>query len=276
MDPGQHVDVVATAAGGKRLVRRFVPTGSARMGLLVVHGIGEHSGRYQELARYAQDRGALVRAFDLSGHGASSGRRAFVRRFSDYLAEVREELTALQQEAGQVPIHVYGHSMGGLVALCYALASDTPQPSRLVLSAPALGAEAPAWQRLAAPVLGRLAPIIPIPSPVQLDQLSHDPAVGEAYAKDPLVTRSVTARLGHETLRAMEHARRSLTGLKQPTLVIHGGDDTLVPTRTTEILATVPTVTRTVYPGMRHELHHERDRERVLEDVLAFLTDSLP
>jgi alpha-beta hydrolase superfamily lysophospholipase len=214
------------------------------------------------------EAGLDVHAFDLRGHGLSGGRRVYVRRWDDFLDDVEVLLTALR-EPGR-PLVLLGHSMGGLIALTYAC-SDRPAPDLLVLSAPALRASVPGWQRALAPILGRVAPTMVLANPIAGDQLARDPAVGVAYFADPLVQPRSTTRLGAQIFSAMKRSRSGLDRLHVPTLVIHGGADTLVPTAGSEPLGNLPGVERRVLPNLRHETFNEPEGPEVVAGVVEWL-----
>jgi alpha-beta hydrolase superfamily lysophospholipase len=235
-------------------VRTWAPSGVPRGEAAIVHGLGDHGGRYEHIARALVAAGLRVHALDLRGFGRSAGRRAFVDDWSRYF----DDLDAVLDDRCDAsrPFVLYGHSLGGLVALTYVLAGRR-RPARLVLSAPALDAEVSGAKRLMARVVGRLAPRVTLRNDITGDQLARDPAVGEDYFGDPLVLTRTTTGLGREFLRAMESARTSLSDLTVPTLVVHGGQDTLVPTWVSEPLEEVHCVERIVLPGMRHEWHNE-------------------
>jgi alpha-beta hydrolase superfamily lysophospholipase len=254
-------------------VRHWSPTGEPWATVLIVHGIGEHSGRYERTGRLLAEAGLDVHAFDIRGHGLSGGRRVYVRRWEDFLDDLEVRLRAVR-EPGR-PLVLFGHSMGALIALTYAC-SDRPAPDLLVLSAPPLGAAVPAWQRSLAPILSRLAPTLVLANPISGDQLSRDPAVGTAYFADPLVQPRSTARLGAELLKAMKRGRAGLGRLNVPTLVIHGGADTLVPTRVSEPLAAIPGVERRVLPGLRHETLNEPEGPQVVAAIVEWLRAQAP
>jgi alpha-beta hydrolase superfamily lysophospholipase len=257
------------AADGTPLhVRRWPARGEAWASVLIVHGIGEHSGRYERTARLLSEAGLEVEAFDLRGHGLSGGRRVYVRSWDDFLDDVELRLEALRQPGRDLVL--MGHSMGALIALTYAC-SDRPAPDLLILSAPPLEAAVPGWQRLLAPVLSRLAPTVALANPIDGAQLARDPAVGAAYFADPLVQPRSTARLGGELFAAMKRARSNLTRLGIPTLVIHGGSDTLVPTAGSEPLAKLPGVERRVLPDLRHETLNEPEGPEVVAGIVAWL-----
>ena len=262
------------AADGTPLhVRRWKPSGKPWARVLIVHGIGEHSGRYERTGRLMAEAGLHVESFDLRGHGLSGGRRVYVRRWNDYLDDVEVRLTALPEPG--LPLVLFGHSLGATIALDYAC-STRPAPDLLVLSGLTLDAQVPAWQRAVAPILSRVAPTLVLANPISGDQLSRDPAVGRAYFADPLVQPRTTTRLGAEFFAAMKRLRSELTRLHVPTLVIHGGDDTLVPTAVSEPLASVPGVERRVLPGLRHETLNEPEGPEVVAGIVEWLRAHVP
>jgi acylglycerol lipase len=249
-------------------VRHWAPAGDSWATVMIVHGIGEHSGRYERTGRLMAEAGLDVHAFDLRGHGLSGGRRVYVRRWDDFLDDVALRLAEVRRPGRSLVL--MGHSMGALIALTYTC-SDRPAPDLLVLSAVPLGARTPAWQRVLAPVLSRVAPTMLIANPIAGDQLSRDPAVGIAYFADPLVQPRSTTRLGAELLRTMKPARAELERLRVPTLVIHGGADSLVPTVVSEPLAGLTGVERRVLADLRHESLNEPEGPEVVASIVDWL-----
>ncbi len=249
-------------------LREWLAAGPAWGRVLIVHGIGEHSGRYERTGRLLSKAGLDVQAFDLRGHGLSGGRRVYVRRWSDYLDDVEGRLAALRRPG--LPTVLFGHSMGALISLTYAC-SNRPTPDLMVLSAPPLKATVPGWQRLLAPALSRVVPNMVLANPIAGEQLAADPNVAAAYFSDPLVQPRSTARLGAELFWAMKRVPVELGRLRIPTLVIHGGDDTLVPTAGSEPLAAVPGVDRRVLPKLRHETLNEPEGPEVVAGIVLWL-----
>lgn len=272
MDVGSAVVDFGLTRDGLVQLRRHWRAGSPRAVVLLIHGISEHSGRYEHVGRFLAQHGYDVVAIDLRGFGQSGGRRAYVDSFDDYLGDVEDQVRELR--ALQLPIVLLGHSMGGLIALSYAL-SARPAPQLLVLSAPALGAHIPALRRVAAPVLAQVAPRLHVPSHITGDMLSADPTVGEAYDNDPLVVRTNTPALGAALISQIRWANAHLDELSVPTLVVHGADDQLVPARSTRDLAERPCVTRRNYPALRHELFNEPSHDAILRDVVEWLDAKL-
>ncbi|MDH3306713.1 MAG: lysophospholipase [Acidimicrobiia bacterium] len=250
---------------GSRLSREWPEPNEPWASMLIVHGLGEHSGRYERVGDQLSAAGIRVRSFDLPGFGSSAGTRAYVEEFGHFTDAVAEELGHLVAEP--IPTVLLGHSLGGLIAYRYAT-SHHLVPDFLVLSAPALDANAPAWQRAAAPLLAKVLPKMSMPNPIAGEQLSRDPAVGEAYFADPLVHTKMTNRLGAEILETMESVASSAPPT-MPTLVIHGGADTIVPARFSAHLA--DTTERKLYAQLRHELFNEPEGPEVVADVIAWL-----
>ena len=264
--------VTMTRDGVRQRTRVWRPSGARRGVIVLVHGIAEHTGRYERTGRLLAEAGFEVRAHDQRGHGLTEGARGYVRSFDLFLDDVEDHVKRARE--GGAKVALLGHSMGGLVSARYAV-SDRPQPDALVLCAPALDANVPGWQRVAAPILSVVLPKLRLATPVAGEQLSRDPEVGRGYFADPLVQTSASGRLGGECFRAMEETRLALARLRVPTFVIHGGDDTLVPTRFSAPLADLPGVTRKVYPELRHELFNEPEGPEVVADVVDFLRRAL-
>ena len=266
-----------TGPNGTVLATRHWPAGGRRKlaSVLIVHGLGEHSGRYDHVARRLAASGIDVHGFDLRGFGASGGPRAWLDRWPAYHDDVEARLLHVRELSRGRPVVLYGHSLGGLVALGYVL-TDRPKPELLVLTAPALDSDVPDWKRALARVLSGVAPRLQIRNGFDGSVLSRDPAVGAAYVADPLNYGRTTTRLGAEAMAEQERVRGSLDRLAVPTLVLHGGQDTLVPPTASEPLAGLPDVTRVVYDGLRHEVHNEPEWESVLEDVVGWLRQHLP
>lgn len=260
-----------TTTDGLDLLTRLWACPDARARVLLVHGLGEHSGRYEHVGEFFNEHGFEVSGFDLRGHGASGGERVDLEAFADYLDDLELVFGSLP---GDLPSVIYGHSMGGLISTSYAV-SSRPQPSLYVLSAPALAADVPAPLKLASTVLARVRPGMRLPNSIKGEQLSRDPAVGERYFADPLVLTKGTARFGAAMLGQMAAVNNTLEDLSTPALVVHGADDELVPPYASAPLAAIPGVERKLFPGLRHEIHNEPEQDDVLGFIVDWLDDQL-
>jgi alpha-beta hydrolase superfamily lysophospholipase len=261
-----------TSRAGKVRHERRWHVDEPRAAMLIVHGVAEHIGRYEHVGAYFAGHGIDVVGFDLRGHGRSGGKRGFIDSWSDFLDDV-EDLLA-QRRALDVPVVLYGHSMGGLISTTYA-ESDRPQPDLLVLSAPALEANLPAWQRALSPIMSKVLPSVSLPNDLDGDLLARNPEVGRVYESDPLRVKTGTPRLGYEAMKAMDGARANLEKIEIPTYVFHGSDDRLVPVTASEGFEHLSNATRRVWGGLRHECHNEPEQVEVLGEVVAWLDEQL-
>lgn len=241
----------------------------------IAHGYGEHSGRYEALARYLNARGWGVASCDLRGHGRSPGRRGHVRSFDDYLHDLAALHAFVADQAGEGPVFLLGHSLGGLIALRY-VQERAVELSGLILSAPflELALPTPRWKLVLAPALSRLWPTFSTPSGLRGELGSRDPEVARAYDRDPLVFKRATARWFAEVLKAQREALAAAPKLALPLLVLHGEADTVASLAAVRrLFAAAGSADKTlhVYGGFRHEVLNELGKERAWEDLASWL-----
>lgn len=251
-------------------VRSWSPPDQPKGSVLIVHGLAEHSGRFEHVGSFLSERGYRVQALDLPGCGQSGGVRSHMESMDEFHDAI-EPLVAELRRSGH-PVILYGHSNGGLAALTYVL-SGRPKPDLLVLSAPALDADLPKLQRKIAPLLRRFSSTLAFKNPVTGDQLSRDPEVGERYFADPLVHDAATVGYATASFDAMAFAKEHLQELDVPTYVFHGGQDPLVPPQFSAPLGDLDCVTRRLWPTLRHETHNEPEWESVLGEVADWLDE---
>lgn len=270
-DIAMTVESALTADGTAQLRRRWA-VDDPKAAILLVHGIGEHSGRYDHVGRFFAERGYDVAAFDNRGFGESGGRRGHIDSYETYLGDIEERLTA-RRELG-VPTVLFGHSLGGLMATTY-LVGSRPGPDLAVLSSPALSADVETWKRVAAPVLGRLIPTVFIPDEIDGVGLSRDPAVQKAYREDPLLVAGATAGLGYQTFTTMKSTAAGIHRISVPTYVLHGDEDPVVPIAASLPLKDLPGVTYRIWQGLRHECLNEPEQNEVMVEIEAWLGQQL-
>lgn len=240
---------------------------------VLVHGLGEHSGRYRHLVGELRSKNFGVVIFDLKGHGRSEGRRGDIMSFEDYLDNVDEAVSLINGEK----FHLFGHSMGGLIALRYALERGERVIS-LVVSAPLLRIkkEVPKLKIVAGRILYRVLPSFAMNNEVDPRLLSHDESVVEAYLNDPLVHNRVTVRWFFKTTEAMKDTFARAEELKVPTLFIHGSHDGLTdPSATKEFYERMRTKKRLIiYEGYYHEPFNELGGSKVLNDISSWFIEN--
>jgi alpha-beta hydrolase superfamily lysophospholipase len=272
-----------TAADGTDLLVRHWPADEAEAGgawagppwgsVLLVHGLGEHSGRYEHVGDQLTAAGLDVTAYDHRGMGGSGGRRGDVRRWSLYHDDLEARLADVRAVGKGRPTIVYAHSLGALIAAGY-LVDDRPKFHLAILSSPALDSSLPGWKKRLAPMLARVGPTVEIANGIDGTTLSRDPSVAAKTADDPLCIKVSTARFG--ALALVEQARlraAAPNGFGVPTLVLHGEADGLVPTDASAILADAPLVERRTYPDLRHELHNEPEGPAIVDEIVAWLRE---
>src|SRR3954449_6346534 len=255
---------------GRVVVHRW-DVDEARYVVLLSHGYGEHARRYDHVAARLNDDGAAVYAPDHFGHGRSEGERALAEDLEGAVSDLPLVADRPAADHPGLPTVLIGHSMGGLIAARYGQRYGD-ELAALVLSGPAVGGN---------PEIEALAEMDPIPDvPIDPAVLSRDPAVGEAYAADPLVYHGPFRR---ETLLGFGAAVAAVaeggTFGELPTLWIHGADDELVP-----LVHKRPAIEAVkgarfeekLYPGARHEIFNETNRDEVIDDVVGFVRRSVP
>lgn len=248
---------------------------------MLVHGFAEHSGRYDEVAAGLTQIGFDVWRFDVRGHGRSEGARGHVYRFEDYLDDfdcVRDHVRSCAPSDG-LPLMVLSHSNGGLICL-HALARDPSGVAGAVFSSPFLGfaLDVPWIKQFAGRRLSRLVPSLPMPTGIKAGIVSHDPAVIEAYASDPLNHGVATPRWLTETTRAHIEAPAKARLFKLPVLFQQAGDDRIASASTSQAIFDrlgSDDRTFTAYPGLFHEIWFELDRAKPLAELHGWLVERL-
>ena len=266
---------VRVADGTTLRTLHWSPEGDPWAVALVVHGLGEHAGRYRTVAGALTAAGIDVFAYDTRGCGGSAGVRAYVDRWSQLVDDLAEQMVAVRAAAPGLPLILYGHSVGGLTATGYVLSGrDLPMPDLLVLSTPALDSEQPAWKKILARILTNITPRMKLANGLPRDGRSRDPAVQAAVDADPLHVNTSTVRFGAEAFAEQARVQAALAGMSampMPTYVFHGSDDPIVAPSASAILEGKGGVTRHVHEGLRHECHHEPEHPQVLGEVVAWI-----
>jgi len=248
--------------------------------VILVHGAHEHGGRYEPVAERLAAAGYASYAVDHPGHGRSPGRRGDIVSMDATVGGVAELVTTAAQRHPKAPLFVYGHSLGGLVALTYLTGDPHPRIAGAVISAPALDTSASnAVQRALAPLLARLLPGLGVIA-LDADAVSRDPKVVAAYRSDPLNhLGKIVARTGAEILAAATAMPDRLRRLTLPLLVLHGGADRIMPVAASELVrdhAASTDLTLRVWDGLYHEPHNEPERDEVLNEIVTWLDTHRP
>ncbi|MGC4000836.1 MAG: alpha/beta hydrolase [Anaeromyxobacter sp.] len=278
----RHEEGFLNSADHLRLYwQRFTPP-SARATVAVVHGGGDHGGRYPGITRALVRGGFQVALVDLRGHGQSDGRRWHVDAFSDYLADLDAFVAKLSQDgvAGD-RLFVVAHSMGGLIAGTWGLTRVGRHASGFVLSSPYLGLamRPPAAKVLAGKILGKALPWMPIKTGLDVRDLTSCPEHQRWTEQDPLYGRATTPRWFDEAGKAQAELLRRAGEWTAPLLVQVGTADTIADAAAARAFvqtAGAEDKQVSVYEGFRHEIYNEQDRDRPIGDAVAWLSHRSP
>jgi alpha-beta hydrolase superfamily lysophospholipase len=253
-----------------------LPDTSPALGTVVlVHGLGEHAGRYGEVATHLRDWGFLVRAYDQQGHGQSAGTRGDMLRPGSLQADLGHVIDATRQrpQSADLPLVLLGHSMGGLV-VARALAEQLRYVDAAVLSSPALGASPNIVQKLLLATLPKLLPHLTVDNGLNADLVARDAQVVQAYKADPLVHRRISAGLAAWILQEGQHTLDQANQWAVPTLLLYAGDDHLVrASASAEFARSAPQalVQSHCYEAMYPEIFNDPERDQVFTVLKAWL-----
>lgn len=262
-------------AGSKLYRQSWLPEGEPKAVIILVHGFDEHSGRYAYFAEHCTARGYAVHALDHWGHGKSDGTNGFVPNFTVYYDGVDALIAQLPDAHAALPKILVGHSLGGLIAGTYLLKHQS-QFASAVLSGPAIKAadEPSAFLRF---ISGLLSKILPKMGVIALDSngVSRDPKVVADYEADPLVSGTkISARLGHEMMKQMDHIQSEASKITLPMLMLHGKADRLTAAEGSQFLHdNIGSAEKKlhIYPELFHEIFNEPEKDQVLTDMTDWI-----
>lgn len=276
----KHSDGRFTGAGERSIYFQcWEPEKEHRAVLILAHGAGEHSGRYQALAQFFTGYGYAVAALDHQGHGNSDGIPGYVNAFDDYLIDLAIFHQQLKIRFAGAPTFILGHSMGGLIASLYLLRQQVELVGG-ILSGPAIKTDLePGKVQLF--LLRLLAVLAPRMGMLKLnaDGVSRDPEVVRDYVEDPLVFHGkMSARMLRELFAGMNAIQAGAGGITLPMLILHGGADVMTSPEGSRFLhehISSSDKTLHIYPGLYHEIFNEPERAQVLEQVLNWCDSRL-
>ncbi len=240
----------------------------------IIHGIGEHSGRYAYLINHLLQRGYAVAAIDQTGHGRSEGQRGHVSRYDELMDNIEKLISKVRGDYPALPVFLLGHSWGGNQVLNFVMRRK-PALQGVIAMSPwlKLAFEPPAWKVLLGKGMKSIYPAFSQPSELAIDFISRDPEVVEAYRRDPLVHDRISAGLFTESYAAAQWALDHAAEFPLPLLLIHGTDDKLVsPEGTREFAGRLQNqVTLKLFEGMYHETHNDFGKETVFATITNWL-----
>ncbi len=255
----------------------WIPEGPPRGVIIIIHGLHEHSGRYHHVGNYLADHGYAVYGLDFPGHGRSGGIRSYVDSFKEFTDPLQDLLNKIRSWYPELPIFLLGHSLGGLISSVFLL-DHQDQLSGAILSGSLV--RVPDYVSDFTVQLGRtlstLLPKFRILG-IDIDGISRDPNVVQAYRDDPLVyTGKMTARISDVMNKGIERLAQQGSRIEVPLLLLHGSEDRLCDPAWSEYLRDLVSSQDKqlqIYQGLYHEVYNEPEADRVLQDVLRWLED---
>jgi acylglycerol lipase len=262
-------------ADGLNLFYRFHAKAGDKAAVVVCHGLGEHSGRYENLYEILDPNGFSYFALDHRGHGRSEGKRGTLDSFDQFIFGVKKMVEMAHKTLKGKKVFLFGHSMGGLISIQYALRFPETIDA-LVASSPALqvAVEVPAVKAFMGRLLSNVLPALSLSNELDPNLISHDKEVVRAYIDDPLVHDRISTRLYTEMTSAMDNSLNRAGSLLMPLLMLHGTDDKFVhPDGAKKFFESASSKDKTLkmYQGFYHETINELGKASVLADIRAWL-----
>ncbi|HTX92117.1 MAG TPA: lysophospholipase [Anaerolineales bacterium] len=252
----------------------WAPKGTPKAVIVLVHGLGEHSGRYAHVGARLADAGYVLVGFDLRGHGRSGGPRGHTPSFEAYMKDIDGMFSQASARYPGIRQFIYGHSLGGLLVVNYVLRRK-PALAGAVVTSPGLrtALEDQKAKVMLAKILGSILPAAVLPSGLDANMISHDQGVVDRYKQDPLVHDKVSFGMAKGSIDAIRWAFEHASEFNVPLLLMHGTEDQIAFARGSQEFASQVKgdCTLKLWEGMYHETHNEPEKEK----VLAFLLDWL-
>ena len=262
------------SADGTKLAYRAWPKPGADVTLAVVHGFGEHSGRYERFATGMSAHGMSTYAVDLRGHGNSPGQRGYVDAWSQWTDDASAFVKQIEAITGTEVVPL-GHSFGGATVLSTVLAGKLPKSKRFIVSSPALKVKVavPGWKITLGNAMSKLMPRFALDAPAHGSLLSRIPEVAEAYDRDPLVHGKMSSRLYTEWQQATRDIVARAGQIKIPFLILAGSDDNLIdPAGSRDLHAQALSMSELrVFEGRLHEPFNDLGSEEVFQVIADWL-----
>jgi len=242
--------------------------------LIIVHGLGEHSGRYERWADLFVQQGLAVLSQDITGNGRSEGKQGHIRNYQKLIEQIDLLISRSQELFPDIPAILYGHSWGGNLVANYAMSKD-PAVQAVIISSPwlRLAFNIPWYLKLISNTLTPILPSLVITNNVKSGNRCHDPVINEEAKKDPLIHRQISLRMFQIIRDQGLYAMKNVYKINRPFLIMHGNGDTITSHSASEEMArnTSPLTTLKIWDDLYHELHSEYEYQEIFSYVMEWL-----
>lgn len=256
---------------------KLLPKGNCKAVVALIHGMGEHSLRYIHVAKFFAENGIATMGIDLRGHGKSDGKRGHAPNYEALMNDIDSFLKKVKQEFSELPLIIYGHSMGGNLTLNYLIRRQ-PELSAAIVTSPylKLAFEPPKWKVVLGKLSAGLIPTLSQPTGLETAAISRDKKVVKAYEVDEFVHDKITSAFFVNVHFAGPYAIENAAKIKTPLLVMHGLEDRLTsPEGTKEFMQNAGSnVTVKYWAGLYHEIHNEPEQQEVFQTELDWLIEN--
>ena len=261
----------------KMFAQKWTPDKNCKASIILIHGLGEHSSRYDQMAKFYCDHQIQVLAFDVYGHGRSDGQRGHIPELNTFLDDIVDFREQVKDDLNGKPVFLYGHSMGGMIVLTYVL-KKYPAFDGIITTSPLIDTAKPmdGFTKSLVRILNSIAPRMTINNRIDRSFLSRDARIVDAYNEDPLVFGKLSMRLGAFMVDSQQFIREHAAEFAQPLLMMVGSDEKIVSKADIDVfMQSLPQQTYKVWDGCFHELHNEPEKEKVFEYTLAWMKDHM-
>ena len=268
-----------TPSEGEKIHAQKWLADSSKAIVVLVHGLGEHIGRYEHVAKFFNENRISLYGFDHRGHGKSTGKRGHIASNEQFMTDIDSMINVAKSENPEKPLFLYGHSLGGNMVLFYAL-QKKPSINGIICTSPSLGIGEiiPAGKLVAAKILKVLLPSLTMNNGLDVSNLSHDQQVITAYKEDPLVHPMISAKLAMDMFAIGDWVIQHAENFPLPLLLLAGSDDHIISLGKVEQFAkNVPEklINFEIFPNFFHELHNDFEKEKVLRLIVDWITEKL-
>ena len=258
----------------KLFIRSWIPEFPPKKNILVVHGLGEHSGRYKNFAEIFVKNGFGVFALDLIGHGKSFGKKGHLKKFVNYLDSIEASLIYIRKKYLNTPIILFGHSLGGLVSLKFLIDRESKEIDKSIISSPWIetAIKIPSYLLLIHKVLHKIFPSLQLHNNLVTQHLSKDQNVIDNYENDPLVHDRISLNLFSEIIKTIDNVIKKSSRIKLETLLYHGENDKIISHKGTKKIASlIPNNKFILFEDIYHEPHNDNEKDLVFKKMIEFI-----
>ena len=256
----------------------WLPNKKINVAIGIIHGLGEHSNRYDDFAEYFCKKGFGVYSIDLRGHGKSEGKRGHINNFKKLIDDSEEMFINIRKENLNVPMVMFGHSLGGCIALNYLCENQSKEIDLAIISSPWLRTvlEPPKFILYIQKILVGLFPSLTLNNRLDPYDLSKDTDIVKKYIEEPLVHNKISLKMFSEVNKTIDKIENESEKINIPVLLVHGKKDNIISFKGTEKVSKKINNSKLIlYEGLYHEPHNDLEKNEILADYTSFIKNNI-